>query len=193
MNTLDFGCLFLCPLWSLSAGQNPDFDFYHSQVRINIECAFGMLTQRWRILWAPLECGEATRPALIVALMKLHNWCINDATEHRVHDGEPLFQSFGDDRNASSTGMWPQAPEFRTHDHRNPNIPYGDAALPVVALNSKSLLYDGTPCHIAWAPRRQPTTDSARNKKRLEIIKKLEDLQLKRPNARNKRSHTSIT
>ena len=27
-----------------------DYNFYHSQVRINIECAFGMLVQRWGIL-----------------------------------------------------------------------------------------------------------------------------------------------
>ena len=35
--------------------QKDDFNYYQSQVRINIECAFGMLTQRWGVLRKPIQ------------------------------------------------------------------------------------------------------------------------------------------
>jgi hypothetical protein len=36
------------------AGISDKYNFFHSQLRINIECAFGMLTRRWGILRRPL-------------------------------------------------------------------------------------------------------------------------------------------
>jgi len=35
------------PFPNVSSGEKDDFNFYHSQVRINIECAFGLLVNRW--------------------------------------------------------------------------------------------------------------------------------------------------
>ena len=32
-----------------------NYNFYHSQLRITVECAFGMLVQRWCILRQPLS------------------------------------------------------------------------------------------------------------------------------------------
>ena len=34
-----------------------NYNFFHSQLRINIECAFGMLTQCWGILRSALQKG----------------------------------------------------------------------------------------------------------------------------------------
>ena len=42
------------PFSNVGSGLRDNYNFYHSQVRINIECAFGILTSRWRILKAPL-------------------------------------------------------------------------------------------------------------------------------------------
>jgi len=159
-----------------TGGQNPNFDFFHSQVRINIECAFEMLTQRWRILWAPLQCGEHTHPALVVALMKLHNWCINDVTDH-ISDSQPLFQNFGEEEGSGAGGDFPPAPAWRTQ-RTDEAIPSGDAALPALGINRGFL--GGGPCHVALPPVRQ-TRDVDRNRKRTEIIEKLEELQLRRP------------
>jgi len=38
------------PYTGVSAGSQDAYNFYHSQLRFRIECAFGMLTQRWGIL-----------------------------------------------------------------------------------------------------------------------------------------------
>ena len=55
-----------------------DFNFFHSQVRINVECAFGMLVHRWGILRRPIsaQIGLQKTTALVMALCRLHNYCI---------------------------------------------------------------------------------------------------------------------
>lgn len=65
----------------VSSGTKYDYNFYHSQVRIKIECAFGMLTQRFGILWKPFSAnfGISKTTAAVVALCKLHNFCINQS------------------------------------------------------------------------------------------------------------------
>ena len=54
-----------------------DYDFYQSSNRMAIECAFGILHQRWGVLWRPLCCAFLRRAPLITALMRLHNFCID--------------------------------------------------------------------------------------------------------------------
>ena len=64
----------------LPSGPRDAFNFYHSQVRINIECAFGMLVHRWGILRRaiPMRITVAKTTALVMALCKLHNFCIDE-------------------------------------------------------------------------------------------------------------------
>jgi hypothetical protein len=38
------------PYAAVSGGTKDAYNFYHSQLRIRIECTFGMLTHRWAIL-----------------------------------------------------------------------------------------------------------------------------------------------
>ena len=38
------------PFKACYSGEKDDYNFYHSQVRISIECAFGMLVNCWGIL-----------------------------------------------------------------------------------------------------------------------------------------------
>jgi DDE superfamily endonuclease len=68
------------PYTGAASGGRDDYNFYHSQVRIRIECAFGMLTHRWAILRKALPMGISLQRsvALVVALAKLHNYCINE-------------------------------------------------------------------------------------------------------------------
>lgn len=68
----------------VSGGSKDAYNFYHSQLRINIECAFGMLTHRWAILRKaiPMRVSLKKAIALVVALAKLHNFCID---ENEVH------------------------------------------------------------------------------------------------------------
>ena len=54
------------------------FNFFHSSLRINIECAFGMLVHRWGILCKPIPMNITVKKttSLVLCLCKLHNFCI---------------------------------------------------------------------------------------------------------------------
>ena len=83
------------PKWAFFLGDNafsaafhmlvPDFDtgnfdnynFEHSSNRMHIECAFGMLVNKWAILWHPLNAKFERRVPLINACFHLHNFCID--------------------------------------------------------------------------------------------------------------------
>lgn len=56
------------------------FNFYQSQVRINIECAFGQLVHRWGMLRKPIavNIGVCETMLLLTALCKLHNYCLDE-------------------------------------------------------------------------------------------------------------------
>jgi hypothetical protein len=62
------------------------YNFYHSQVRIRVECAFGMLTERWAILRRAMPCNITVKKtiALVCALAKLHNYCISETESANI-------------------------------------------------------------------------------------------------------------
>ncbi|KAL7526717.1 hypothetical protein ACHAWF_001886 [Thalassiosira exigua] len=66
------------PWRNVSKGPKDAFNFFHSQLRINIECAFGMLVHRWGVLRKPIACNITVKrtASLVYALCKLHNYCI---------------------------------------------------------------------------------------------------------------------
>lgn len=71
------------PFKSVRGDQDKDnFNFFHSQVRINIECTFGILVHRWGCLRKPMPMNVKTHKisSLVLALCKLHNYCINVTT-----------------------------------------------------------------------------------------------------------------
>ena len=55
-----------------------NYNFFLSQLRITIERAFGILIHRWGILRRPLGCPVRKVGALTMALMRLHNFCIDN-------------------------------------------------------------------------------------------------------------------
>ena len=58
-----------------------DYNFYHSQLRIRVGCAFGMLVQRWGILRTaiPHTISLTRIVGLVNTLAQLHNFCIDEA------------------------------------------------------------------------------------------------------------------
>ena len=68
------------PFPNVSSGSKDDFNFFHSQLRIRVECAFGMMVFRWGILRSaiPLNITISKMIALVHALAKLHNFCIDE-------------------------------------------------------------------------------------------------------------------
>jgi hypothetical protein len=67
------------PFTNVSSGSKDDYNFYHSQLRIRIECAFGMFVKRWGILRTaiPQRITIQKTVAMVNALAKLHNFCID--------------------------------------------------------------------------------------------------------------------
>ena len=67
------------PYKNVKGGWKDDYNFYHSQVRITVECAFGMLVQRWGVLRRAISTKVSTKKVtcLCMALCRLHNFCIN--------------------------------------------------------------------------------------------------------------------
>ena len=67
------------PYPMISSGPKDAYNFYHSQVRINIECAFGIPVNRWCILKMPLSAKIliVRINAMVCCLCKLHNFCID--------------------------------------------------------------------------------------------------------------------
>ena len=74
------------PLKGYLGGYEDGYNFYLSQLRITIERAFGVLVHQWAILRAPLICPIAKVSPLVLSLVRLHNFCIdqNELTSMNV-------------------------------------------------------------------------------------------------------------
>ena len=70
------------PYSAVSGGSKDAYNFYHSQ--LHIECAFGMFTHRWAILRSaiPMRVSLKKTIGLVIALAKLHNFCIDENEAH---------------------------------------------------------------------------------------------------------------
>ena len=67
-------------------GQTADesvFSFYHSSLRMCVECSFGILVARWGILWKPLKVSLRQAPKIVGTCMCLHNVMMDSH-----HDGQ---------------------------------------------------------------------------------------------------------
>lgn len=66
-----------------------DFNYFLSQLRMKIECAFGMMTQRWRILRSPVLIGVKKLWNLVQCIARLHNFCIDQKDTATNHFNSP--------------------------------------------------------------------------------------------------------
>ena len=58
--------------------RHDNFNFCASQLRIRVEMAFGVLTNKWGTLQRPLGTSPLNAKWLMQALARLHNFCINE-------------------------------------------------------------------------------------------------------------------
>jgi DDE superfamily endonuclease len=114
------------PYPNVSGGSKDNYNFYHSQVResvcasqrnfclsvtnfillscflfqlrIRVECAFGMFVQRWAILRTPMPINISIQRviALVNALAKLHNFCIEQQDEVEAGGDQVIASSVVD-------------------------------------------------------------------------------------------------
>ena len=60
------------------------YNYYLSQLRVTIECSFGVLVNRWSLLRRPL-CFKLERIGpLVMCLCRLHNYCIKCRLRNKV-------------------------------------------------------------------------------------------------------------
>lgn len=64
------------------------FNYFQSNLRINIECAFGILVQRWGVLWRPMRVSYRKVPRVVELCMMMHNYCTDNsaAPSRRSHE-----------------------------------------------------------------------------------------------------------
>ena len=72
---------YMCSPFRSATGTQDDFNFFQSQLRITIECAFGMLVHRFGILRKafPVNVTVSKTNTAVLALCKLHNFCIQSS------------------------------------------------------------------------------------------------------------------
>lgn len=66
------------PWRNVSRGENDAFNYFHWQLRIRIECAFGIFVHDWGMLRKPIPVNISVKKmaSLVMALCKLHIFCI---------------------------------------------------------------------------------------------------------------------
>ncbi len=65
---------------NVSSGSKDDYNFYHSQLCIRVECTFGQLVSKWGILRSAILCNITVLKtvALVSCLARLHTFCIDE-------------------------------------------------------------------------------------------------------------------
>jgi hypothetical protein len=69
---------------------NDAYNFYLSQLRIRIEMAFGLMTNKWRILRAPLQTSLAKSSEILECCSRLHNFCIQEDGDEFLNEETTL-------------------------------------------------------------------------------------------------------
>jgi hypothetical protein len=80
------------PFLNVSSGSKDDYNYFYSQVCIQVKWAFGQLVSRWGILISAIPCNVTIvkTVALVSCLARLHNFCI-DHIERSKNRGEDIL------------------------------------------------------------------------------------------------------
>lgn len=84
---------------SFTAASRDSYNYYHSNVRINIECAFGIVTRRFGILRMPFTSRYSMEKivSIVYACCKIHNFLIdlNEEVTNLIDRDELSVLNFG--------------------------------------------------------------------------------------------------
>ena len=91
------------------------FNFFLSQLRIRIEMAYGLLTNKWRILHSPLQTNLGRASDILMACARLHNYCIDEdgGTDLSNDEAQTLIQRMQPVNNAPFG--WPFCPTVEAY------------------------------------------------------------------------------
>jgi hypothetical protein len=86
----------LTPIYGGNEGrrvENDTYNFFASQLRIRIEMAFGLMVRKWCILQHPSHVPLKHIKFMLIAIAKLHNFCINERIQTT-----PNFRLFNEEQ-----------------------------------------------------------------------------------------------
>jgi hypothetical protein len=63
-----------------------NFNYYGSKLRVHIEMAFGMMVNKWPILHHSLQCAFCNIRYVLMSIVALHNYCINERIAKNDHN-----------------------------------------------------------------------------------------------------------
>lgn len=82
------------PYKAVKGGYKDAYNYFHSNCRITIECAFGMLVHRWGVLCKPMSAKLTISKvtSMVRCLCRLHNFCIDERLGRDVTLDSPSEQ-----------------------------------------------------------------------------------------------------
>jgi hypothetical protein len=72
------------------------YNFWHSNARIRIECAFGEMVMRWGIFWKAIRLGLTRTGKVINAAMLLHNFLCDEREDMAMFSTFSTQQMYDD-------------------------------------------------------------------------------------------------
>jgi hypothetical protein len=91
------------------------YNFFLSQLRIRIEMSFGLLTNKWRILQAPLQTSLQLSSEILMSCGRLHNFCINeDGHQHQGNTDSLLASIEPNPRSQFGWGYTPTVKKYKS-------------------------------------------------------------------------------
>jgi hypothetical protein len=94
----------LVPFGGRNLGEWKDsFNYHLSSMRQCIERAFGILVQRWGILWRELTCAHSRWPLVVAVCAKLHNLCTDFRLNPPIATAVPVMPEDADDADLAMT------------------------------------------------------------------------------------------
>lgn len=97
---------------SAATYQSPEdtFNYWHSNSRIRVECAFGEFIMRWGLFWSKLRFPLPKIGPIVISAMKVHNFLIDEREGENQTDDREYW-----------TEMYPSFNEM-THDGVDPSV-----------------------------------------------------------------------
>ena len=117
------------PYKGVKEGVKDDYNYFHSQLRIQIEMTFGMLTHHWGILCRPMSTKMSMnrQTAIVGTSIRLHNFCLETLPQG---SGAEIETDNAEDVDDMETNILPLDPRDEVHVQRAGGLLYGAHGCP---------------------------------------------------------------
>ena len=130
------------------------FNYFLSQLRIRIEMAFGLLTNKWRILRTHIETKKFNTSRVLEACARLHNFVIDHDSDDHFDDEEDEDDDFQIATMEGSPLGWGYLPTVQ----------------PLQTILGTSTMRDSILRHVSWNGYRRPAENVERRELELHEL-----------------------